>query len=86
MPCLKSRELIFFLFCLQLMTKMASVIGHDSTIQHFLLPFSELCEDAQLYVRKVCATNFGDFAAVFGPHKTEEMLVSTHSNSIFCEE
>jgi hypothetical protein len=59
------------------MTKMASVIGHDSTIQHFLMPFSELCEDAQLYVRKVCATNFGDFAAVFGPHKTEEMLVST---------
>jgi len=59
------------------MTKMASVIGRDSTILHFLQPFSELCEDAQLYVRKVCATNFGDFAAVFGPLKTEEMLVSS---------
>ncbi|XP_059476556.1 serine/threonine-protein phosphatase 4 regulatory subunit 1-like isoform X2 [Neocloeon triangulifer] len=58
-----------------LMTKMACVIGRDSTIHHFLQPFTELCEDSQLYVRKVCATNFGDFAAVFGPIKTEEMLL-----------
>ncbi|XP_065339347.1 serine/threonine-protein phosphatase 4 regulatory subunit 1-like isoform X2 [Cloeon dipterum] len=58
-----------------LMTKMASVIGRDSTVQHFLQPFCDMCDNAQLYVRKVCATNFGEFAAVFGPSKTEEMLL-----------
>jgi hypothetical protein len=55
---------------------MAPVIGQESTIEHFLEPFSELCEEQQLYVRKVCATNFGDFAAVIGAQKTEEVLVS----------
>lgn len=59
------------------MTKMAPVIGKESSIEHFLEPFSELCEEQQLYVRKVCATNFGDFAAVVGPQITESVLVSS---------
>ncbi|KAF4521346.1 hypothetical protein B566_EDAN006934, partial [Ephemera danica] len=57
------------------MTKMAPIIGQKSIIQHFLQPFCDLCADNQLYVRKVCATNFGDFSAAIGPQKTEEVLL-----------
>jgi hypothetical protein len=64
------------------MTKMAPIIGQKSTIENFLQHFSELCGDTQLYVRKVCATNFGDFAAAVGQQKTEEVLVGSKAQFI----
>ena len=42
----------------------------------FLQRFTALCTDALFQVRKVCASNFGDFCSVVGSKPTEEILVS----------
>ncbi|XP_045105779.1 LOW QUALITY PROTEIN: serine/threonine-protein phosphatase 4 regulatory subunit 1-like [Portunus trituberculatus] len=59
-----------------LMSKMAPLIGRDMTERLFLQRFTALCSDALFQVRKVCASNFGDFCSVVGSRPTEEILVS----------
>ncbi|KAG7166228.1 Serine/threonine-protein phosphatase 4 regulatory subunit 1-like, partial [Homarus americanus] len=67
----------FHLLCvLQLMSKMAPLIGREMTERLFLERFTRLCSDALFQVRKVCASNFGDFCSVVGTHPTEDILVS----------
>ncbi|XP_071517128.1 serine/threonine-protein phosphatase 4 regulatory subunit 1-like isoform X2 [Panulirus ornatus] len=59
-----------------LMSKMAPLIGREMTERLFLERFTRLCSDALFQVRKVCASNFGDFCSVVGTQPTEEILVS----------
>lgn len=59
-----------------LMAKMAPLIGQEMTERLFLERFTRLCSDALFQVRKVCASNFGDFCSVVGTQPTEEVLVS----------
>ncbi|XP_064122974.1 LOW QUALITY PROTEIN: serine/threonine-protein phosphatase 4 regulatory subunit 1-like [Macrobrachium nipponense] len=59
-----------------LMAKMAPLIGKEMTERLFLERFTRLCSDALFQVRKVCASNFGDFCSVVGSQPTEEVLVS----------
>jgi hypothetical protein len=61
---------------LQLMSKLAPLVGHDITRCIFLPRFAELCTDPLFHVRKVCAANFGDMCTVVGQQSTEEVLVS----------
>lgn len=61
---------------LQLMSKMAPLIGRSSTERLFLSRFAALCTDEVFYVRKACAANFGEFCAVIGTESTERVLVS----------
>lgn len=67
--------ILFFLFGLQLMSKMAPLVGKDITERVFMPRFAELCTDAHFHVRKVCAANFGDLCTVVGQENTEEYLV-----------
>jgi hypothetical protein len=64
-------------FVLQLMSKMAPLIGRSSTERLFLSRFTALCTDPVFYVRKACAANFGEFCAIVGTESTESALVST---------
>ena len=59
----------------QLLSKMAPLIGKDLTESLFLDRFAGLCVDPLFRVRKVCASNFGDFATVVGGDATEKSLV-----------
>jgi serine/threonine-protein phosphatase 4 regulatory subunit 1 len=61
---------------LQLMSKMAPLMGRSSTERLFLNRFAALCTDPVFYVRKACASNFGEFCAVVGTDSTESVLVS----------
>ncbi|ROT73728.1 hypothetical protein C7M84_007832 [Penaeus vannamei] len=63
-----------------LMSKMAPLIGREMTERLFLERFTRLCSDALFQVRKVCASNFGDFCSVVGTQPTEEVLVSTRAH------
>ncbi|KAG0719281.1 Serine/threonine-protein phosphatase 4 regulatory subunit 1 [Chionoecetes opilio] len=58
------------------MSKMAPLIGREMTERLFLQRFTSLCSDALFQVRKVCASNFGDFCSVVGSKPTEDILVS----------
>ena len=73
------RETIYILVCvlfLQLLSKMAPLIGKEMSEQVFLDRFADLCQDPLFHVRKVCAANFGDFSTVVGAESTENVLVS----------
>ncbi|XP_064467048.1 serine/threonine-protein phosphatase 4 regulatory subunit 1-like isoform X2 [Ornithodoros turicata] len=59
-----------------LMTKMAPYMGKDMTVDLFLPPFVNLCQDSSFHVRKVCAANFGDFCTIVGQECTEDNLLS----------
>lgn len=59
----------------QLLSKIAPLIGRGTVKNLFLDRFASLCVDPLFHVRKVCASNFGDFAAVVGPDATENVLV-----------
>ncbi len=61
---------------LQLMSKLAPLVGRDLTERCLMPRFAELCTDAHFHVRKVCAANFGDLCAVVGTENTEVYLVS----------
>ncbi|XP_068209835.1 serine/threonine-protein phosphatase 4 regulatory subunit 1-like [Palaemon carinicauda] len=58
------------------MSEWAPLIGKEMTERLFLERFTRLCSDALFQVRKVCASNFGDFCSVVGSQPTEEVLVS----------
>jgi serine/threonine-protein phosphatase 4 regulatory subunit 1 len=68
-------------FSLQLMSKMAPLLGRDVTERVFLRRFSQLCSSNMFYTRKVCASHIGDFCAIVGKDQFEKVLVST---SDFC--
>ena len=55
---------------------MAPLIGREMTERLFLERFTRMCADALFQVRKVCASNFGEFCAVVGTQLTEDVLVS----------
>ena len=61
--------------CLQLLSKMAPLIGKDIVEKLFLERFALLCLDPLFHVRKVCAANFGDFSSVVGSESTEAVLL-----------
>lgn len=61
-----------------LMTKMAPYLGKDTTVDLFLTPFVNLCQDASFHVRKVCAASFGDFCSIVGQECTEDNLTVFH--------
>ena len=63
-------------FLLQLLSKMAPLIGREMSQRLFLQRFATLCVDPLFHVRKVCAANFGDFSGVVGSDPTEQTLVS----------
>jgi len=58
------------------MSKMAPLMGRSSTERLFLNRFAALCTDPVFYVRKACASNFGEFCAIIGTDSTESVLVS----------
>ena len=60
---------------LQLLSKMAPLIGKDIVEKLFLERFALLCLDPLFHVRKVCAANFGDFSSVVGSESTEAFLL-----------
>ena len=60
---------------LQLLSKMAPLIGKDIVEKLFLERFALLCLDPLFHVRKVCAANFGDFSSVVGSESTEAVLL-----------
>ena len=66
-------------FPLQLLSKMAPLIGKEMSQRLFLQRFATLCVDPLFHVRKVCAANFGDFSGVVGSDPTEQTLVSTYN-------
>jgi serine/threonine-protein phosphatase 4 regulatory subunit 1 len=68
---------VFFL--LQLLSKMAPLIGREMSERLFLERFAALCVDPLFHVRKVCAANFGDFSGVVGSVSTEQILVNIFS-------
>lgn len=61
---------------LQLMSKLAPLLGRDVTERVFLGRFTELCSSPMFYIRKVCAAHFGNFCAVVGKDAVEKVLVS----------
>lgn len=60
---------------MQLLSKMAPLIGRDMVESLFLERFAALCMDPLFHVRKLCAANFGDFSSVVGSEPTEKVLV-----------
>ncbi|KRT85871.1 HEAT domain-containing protein [Oryctes borbonicus] len=58
-----------------LMSKMASLLGRDVTERVFLDRFSQLCKNNTFYVRKACASHFGDFCSVVGKDAYEKILL-----------
>ena len=64
---------------MQLLSKMAPLIGREMSQRLFLQRFATLCVDPLFHVRKVCAANFGDFSGVVGSDPTEQTLVSAYT-------
>ena len=60
---------------LQLLSKMAPLIGKEMVESLFLERFAALCTDPLFHVRKLCAANFGDFSSVVGSEAAEAVLV-----------
>lgn len=58
------------------MCRMAPLLGADLSRRVFLERFAALSTDSLFHVRKICAANFGEFAAVVGQEVTESALVS----------
>lgn len=72
-------------YLLQLMSKMAPLLGSEATERLFVPQFVTLCSHNTFYVRKVCASNFGDFCAVVSNHTAETVLVSGILNFSVCK-
>uniref|UniRef100_A0A8C4S5Y1 Serine/threonine-protein phosphatase 4 regulatory subunit 1-like n=1 Tax=Erpetoichthys calabaricus TaxID=27687 RepID=A0A8C4S5Y1_ERPCA len=60
-----------------IMCKLVSMLTRD-TVEYLLLRrFCDLCSDSRLFqVRKVCASNFGDFCTIVGQDATEKLLIA----------
>lgn len=58
-----------------LMGKLAPVAGTDIAELVFLPRFANMCTDAILHVRKVCATSFGEICSVVSKEAAEEYLL-----------
>lgn len=58
-----------------LLSKMAPLIGKEMVESLFLERFASLCVDPLFHVRKVCASNFGEFSTVVGSDITETVLL-----------
>lgn len=58
------------------MSKLAQFLGRDVMERVFLKRFTELCVSPTFYIRKICATNFGEFCNVVGTSAFENTLVS----------
>ena len=69
------RLVLYERILLQLLSKMAPLIGKEMSEAIFLERFASLCMDPLFHVRKVCAANFGDFSSVVGTESTEKVLV-----------
>lgn len=61
------------------MSRLAPFLGQEVTERVFLQRFSQLCSNHMFYVRKVCASHFGDFCAVIGKEAYERTLVSFYT-------
>ncbi|GLV33903.1 Protein phosphatase 2A at 29B [Carabus blaptoides fortunei] len=58
-----------------LMGKMVPLLGRETTERLFLQRFSELCANNMFYIRKICASSFGEFCAVVGRGAYENVLL-----------
>lgn len=67
-----------------LMTKLTCLLGAELTEKLFLERFGKLCGDALFHVRKVCASNFGELAAVVQRETTEKHLLPLFAH--LCED
>ncbi|XP_076764465.1 serine/threonine-protein phosphatase 4 regulatory subunit 1 isoform X2 [Xylocopa sonorina] len=56
----------FFNTAISLMSKMAPLIGKELTEKIFLDRYIALCEDENLYVRKICVSHFREFCVAVG--------------------
>lgn len=54
---------------------MSPWLGTDATERVFMDRFAQLCTDQMFYVRKVCASQIGDFAAGITKQAFERVLV-----------
>ncbi|CAG2167895.1 unnamed protein product [Oppiella nova] len=59
-----------------MMSKMVRFLGKESTEKILLQTFTRLCLDVSFHVRRVCASNFGEFCTVVGQYLTETVLLS----------
>lgn len=57
------------------MSRLATILGAEITERVFLQRFTELCSNNVFYVRKVCASHFGDFCSVISREAFEQILV-----------
>ncbi|XP_015606879.1 serine/threonine-protein phosphatase 4 regulatory subunit 1 isoform X2 [Cephus cinctus] len=58
-----------------LMSKMVPLVGREITEKLFLDRFVTLCSDNAFFVRKVCASNIGEFCAVVSEEVVENVLL-----------
>jgi len=58
-----------------LLCRMAPLLGGDLTQRVFLNRFAQLASDGLFHVRKILASNFGEFCAVVGQEITEAVLL-----------
>lgn len=79
---LRTDLLFFFSFSLQLMSKMVPLLGREITERLFLKRFAELCSSPMFYIRKICASSFGEYCAVVGRQAYETVLVSIQKYKI----
>ncbi|CAG2101590.1 unnamed protein product, partial [Medioppia subpectinata] len=59
-----------------MMSKLVRFLGKESTEKLLLQTFTRLCLDVSFHVRRVCASNFGEFCTVVGQELTENVLLS----------
>lgn len=60
---------------INLMSKLAPLLGRDVTERVFLGRFTELCSSSMSYIRKVCAAHFGHFCAIVSRESVEKVLL-----------
>ncbi|RWS15233.1 serine/threonine-protein phosphatase 4 regulatory subunit 1-like protein [Dinothrombium tinctorium] len=57
------------------LNKIIRFLGSEATERLFIKHFTRLCSDSSFNVRRVCASNFGEFCSVVGQNVTEEVLL-----------
>ncbi|XP_049819805.1 serine/threonine-protein phosphatase 4 regulatory subunit 1-like isoform X3 [Aethina tumida] len=62
----------------ELMCKLAPLLGRDVTERVFLKRFTELCANEQFIVRKVCCLHIGDICSVVGKDSFENILLPSY--------
>ncbi|XP_071445780.1 serine/threonine-protein phosphatase 4 regulatory subunit 1-like isoform X2 [Hetaerina americana] len=65
----------YHLNAVMLMSKIAPLVGREKAMELFLDHFVALCSDPAVFVRTVCAANFGDFCTLMGTEVTERVLL-----------